>query len=124
MRTFFIFYDNAHLLYNKTMHDITIPDDKDDFATASIHQGHDQGPKEPSEMVKVKFSSFVQLVATHDFEGVLKDHGESEVIVSTNLLTDLANAHEEKEEGGSKLPVIFLVGIIIGIVATYVIIQF
>jgi hypothetical protein len=35
---------------------------------------HEAKAPEPAEKVKVKFANFVQLVATHDFEGVMKKH--------------------------------------------------
>lgn len=78
----------------------------------------------PGEKVKVKFEKFVQLVATHDFEGVMKHHADEDIILSTNLLTDLANAHEEQPNENKKLPIFLIVGIIIGVVLTYLIIRF
>ncbi|MEK7528665.1 MAG: hypothetical protein AAB592_02780 [Patescibacteria group bacterium] len=115
------------------MHDIKIPDSsmpgerrgnpagRGEFEVSEVH-GADDG--RPGESVKVKFGNFVQLVATHDVEEVLKKHENDDIVVSTNLLTDLANAHEEGDTHQSKLPVIFMIGIILGIVVTYVIIQF
>lgn len=79
---------------------------------------------EPGEKVKVKFDKFVQLVATHDFEEVMKRHADQDIILSTNLLTDLANAHEEEPRDAKKLPIFFIIGIIIGVVLTYLVIRF
>lgn len=76
------------------------------------------------DYVKVKFGKFVQLVASHDFEEVIKARGEEDVLVGSNLLTDLANAHEERSDETRKLPVMFLVGIILGIIITYLVMQF
>lgn len=112
------------------MHDIKIPDSgaaphgkKPDFETAPVSLAEAKN-QEPGERVKVKFDKFVQLVATHDFEDVMKRHGNEDVILSTNLLTDLANAHEEAPpESGRKLPIIFIIGIIIGVVLTYLVIR-
>lgn len=76
---------------------------------------------EPKEIVKVKFSKFVQLVANHDFDEVVKSNPDEEVILSSNLLTELAGAHDERE--GKKFPIIFLVGLAIGIVLTYILLN-
>lgn len=81
--------------------------------------------EELSSQVKVPFDKFVQLVATHDFESILDKHPNEEIVMSTSLLTDLANAHEEQEtEDQSKLPLFFVVGLAIGIVITYLLIKF
>lgn len=76
---------------------------------------------EPQSIVKVKFAKFVQLVANHDFDEVLKNNPEEEVILSSNLLTELAGAHDERE--GKKFPIIFLVGLAIGVVLTYILLN-
>lgn len=73
-----------------------------------------------SEKVKVRFDKFVQLVAMHDFEKVLDKSGDEEVTVSTNLLTDLANAHNGRED--RKISYVFVAGLIIGIVVTYLLV--
>lgn len=112
------------------MHDIKIPDGrgvgakKNDFEVT--HVGMDEGTKhEPGEKVKVKFEKFVQLVATHDFEEVMKQHAEDDIILNSNLLTDLASAHQEEEEKRDpKLPIFLIVGVIIGVVITYLILRF
>lgn len=77
-----------------------------------------------TQFVKVPFGKFVQLVATHDFEKVSEKHGNEEIVMSTVLLTELANAHEEVEENSSKVPLFFVVGLGIGIVITYLLIKF
>lgn len=108
------------------MHDIKIPDPhgkKPDFEITQVNAAEEK-EAEPGEKVKVKFEKFVQLVATHDFEEVMKRHAEEDIILSTNLLTDLANAHEEEQGQGKKLPIIFIIGIIIGVVLTYLVIRF
>lgn len=112
-----------------SMHDIKIPDPsgkKAGFDTMHVTPMSPQEVKapEPGDKVKVKFEKFVQLVATHDFEGVMKAHAQEDIIVNTNLLTDLANAHEEEPHEGKKLPIIFIVGIIIGVVLTYLMIRY
>lgn len=74
---------------------------------------------EPSDRVKVRFEKLVQLIATHNFQEVIKLHPEEDVILSTNLLADLANAHEEST-GEKKMPVILAVGVIIGVAIAYI----
>ncbi len=69
------------------------------------------------DRVKVKFDKFVNLIATHAYEEIFDKYNDEDVIVSTDLLADLANAHEEKQMG--KTPFLFLFGILLGIVATY-----
>lgn len=78
--------------------------------------------QEPGEKVKIKFANFVNLVASHDFQKVINKHSDEDIVVSTNLLADLANAHEDKEE--KKLPVIFAVGLIAGIILTYLLFRY
>lgn len=75
-----------------------------------------------SDRVKVKFDKFITLVATHTYENVLRKNADEDVIISTNLLTDLANAHEEPK-GDKKIVVIFAVGISIGIVLAWLILR-
>jgi hypothetical protein len=72
----------------------------------------------PKEIIKVKFGKFVQLVANRDFSDVLDAHADDELIMSSNLLTELAGAHDKREE--KKIPLVFLVGIVIGVVLTYI----
>lgn len=76
----------------------------------------------PSDRVKVKFDKFITLVATHTYEDILKKNADEDVIISTDLLTDLANAHEE-EKSSKKLPFLFAVGIILGVVITWLVMR-
>lgn len=100
------------------MQDITIPD-PEEHGTGLMPEA------EESDYVHVKFQKFVQLVASHNFEEVMKERGLDDILVPPNLLTDLANAHEESETGeGRKLPVMLLVGIILGIIVTYLVMAF
>lgn len=80
--------------------------------------------REPGEQVKVKFDKFVQLVATHNFEEVLKEHANEDIIMNSNLLMDLASAHEDDEpEDPKRQPMLIGVGVVIGIVLAYIAIQ-
>lgn len=76
---------------------------------------------EPKDLIKVKFEKFVQLVATRDFFPVLEKNRNEDVILSSNLLTELAGSVEEK--GEKKSPVIFLVGLALGVIITYLLIN-
>ena len=70
------------------------------------------------EKVKVSFDNFVNLVANHNYEEVIEKNKNEDVIVSSNLLADLANAHEQEEE--RRIPAIFIIGVVLGIVVTYI----
>jgi len=76
----------------------------------------------PRTKVKVKFDKFVNLVASHAYEEIFDKHIDDDIIISTDLLTDLANAHEEKSD--RKMPMIFLVGIILGVGLTWLLLKF
>ena len=77
---------------------------------------------EAVEKVKVSFDNFVNLVANHNYEEVVHKNKGEEVIVSSNLLADLANAHEQEEE--RRIPAIFIIGVVLGIVVTYILLTF
>lgn len=110
------------------MHDIKIPDPdarkKIDFEVKHMTPVEEKQTAGLSEKVKVKFENFVNLIATHDFEEVMKKYASEDVILSTNLFIDLANAHDEEAGRGKKTPIVFIVGIIIGIAITYLLIRF
>ncbi len=77
---------------------------------------------EASSKVKVSFNNFVNLVANHNYEEVVDKNKDEDVIVSSNLLADLANAHEQEEE--RRIPAIFIIGVVLGIVVTYILLTF
>ena len=79
--------------------------------------------KPPSDMVRVKFDKFIQLVATHTYEDILKRDSDEDVIVSTNLLTDLANAHDESSNVSKKLPIVLVAGIVLGVIITWLVLR-
>ncbi|MEK9133115.1 MAG: hypothetical protein AAB606_05430 [Patescibacteria group bacterium] len=109
------------------MHDIKIPDSsgkKSDFEITRV-ASEVKPHSEPSENVKVNFEKFVNLIAAHEFEDVMKRHADEDIILSTSLLMDLASSHpEEEEESGKKTPILIIVGIIIGVVLTYLLYRF
>lgn len=75
-------------------------------------------PQTAKDYIKVRFSSFVQLVSQYDITEVLEVNAEEDIIMSSNLLTELASSRDKKQENRS--PMIFLVGIAIGVVLTYI----
>lgn len=81
----------------------------------------EEAAMKPHDKVKVKFDKFVNLIATHAYEEIIEKHLDEDVIISTNLLTDLANAHEEKED--KKMPLVFIVGILLGVILTYFLVK-
>jgi hypothetical protein len=86
---------------------------------------HDDGEvaSGPASKVRVKFDKFITLVATHTYEDILRKNADEDVVISTNLLTDLANAHEENDSSSKKVPMLFVVGLFIGVVVTWLILR-
>lgn len=75
----------------------------------------------PNDKVKIKFDKFVNLIASHAYEDIVAKHSDDDVIISTDLLADIANAHDEEEtDSGHKVPLIFVIGIVLGIALTYI----
>jgi len=58
------------------------------------------------------------LIANHDMEDVVAANVNKEIIMDSNLLTELASSRDRREE--RKIPLVFLVGIAIGVVLTYI----
>ena len=46
--------------------------------------------------IAVRFPKFVQLIATHDFERIMIEYDREEVIITSDLLMDLANTPQEE----------------------------
>lgn len=76
------------------------------------------GEVAPKDVVKVNFSKFVQLVASHDFGQVVDANADEEITMSSNLLTELAGTQDKR--GERKILLVFLVGIAMGLVLTYI----
>ena len=75
-----------------------------------------------SDKVKVRFDKFVNLVATHTYEELFEKYHDEEIIMSTNLLADLANTQEDSEDG-KKMPLIFVFGILLGVAITWILLK-
>lgn len=101
-----------------------IEEEDEDEETPSILRESTIVTEEPkvTEKVKVKFSNFVQLVANHNYEEVINKNQDEDVIVSSDMLADLANAHEQEEE--RRIPAIFIIGVILGVVITYILLKY
>jgi len=67
--------------------------------------------------IKIKFEKFVNLVATHAYEDLFAKYKDEDVVVGADLLTDLANAHGDKDE--KSVSGIFIFGAIIGAIAVW-----
>lgn len=83
---------------------------------------HDREVLHAQDKVRVKFDKFVNLIATHAYQEIFDSHLDEDVIISTDLLADLANAHEEKDDT-KKVPMFFLVGIVLGVIVTWIILK-
>lgn len=77
---------------------------------------------EPGEKVRVSFAKFAHLVSRSDLEHVMDANPHAEVIIDTNLLAELATPSEEEEE--KKIPVIFSIGLVVGIILTYILFKY
>lgn len=114
--------------------DISLQEDEDSFVVRHIDGSSKDAEKiirestvvthDPpvAEKVKVKFQNFVQLAVNHNYEDIIEKNANEDVIVSSNLLADLANAHEKEEE--KRIPAIFIIGMVLGIVITYILLTF
>ena len=117
---------------SKQMRDVEVPSQEMGFRVNEIQDDHEDGDsveevmidREPGEQVRVKFDKFVQLVATHNFEEVLKNHADEDIIMNSNLLMDLASAHEDQEEDPKRQPMLIGIGVIIGVVIAYILLKF
>lgn len=75
-----------------------------------------------TDKVKVKFDKFVNLIVTHAYEDLFEKYHDEDIVMSTNLLADLANSYEEKDDG-KKIPLIFVFGILLGIAVTWILLR-
>jgi hypothetical protein len=111
------------------MDDIIIPDENEDEdeavpvafekqALEGSRGGHPSGLN-PSGYVKISFDRFVALVANHSFLETVERNKNEEVVLSTNLLTDLANAR--RYSPNTRMPLLIAGGIAVGILLGYLI---
>ena len=69
--------------------------------------------------VKMKFPNFAKLVATHSFEDILERNKDSDVVLSADLLADLANADLVDDEKKRRV-ILVLGGVALGILIALV----
>lgn len=70
------------------------------------------------EFIKVRFGTFVNLIANRELEEVFDANADQQIIMNSNLLTELAGSKDRRED--KKIPLVFVVGIAIGVVLTYI----
>lgn len=107
------------------MDDIYFPDEADGQEHALFDKKeltpepdlHPSGLK-ASQYVKISFDRFVTLVANHSFLEVVERNKNEDVVISTNLLTDLANARRGAPNTKSSLMIV--AGIVVGIFLGYI----
>ena len=97
-------------------------------APIAVHSGGDAGKSlndgshpsgvSASDYVKITFARFVALVGNHSFVEVIEKNGQEEVILSANLLTDLANS--KRFSPNTKGPLMVLGGVLAGILIGYI----
>lgn len=114
-------------LFIRPVNDKTVPsfdrtplEDSEDFELPALEAKSVSTPV-PGQHVKISFVKFVQLVANHSFVDVVDKNADEEVIVSGNLLTDLANSHDRSQE--RRMPLMFAAGLVIGIILTYLLVK-
>ncbi|MDX9970860.1 MAG: hypothetical protein RBS56_03045 [Candidatus Gracilibacteria bacterium] len=91
------------------------PVDLEDFSMGSVKS---------TNMVRVRFDKFITLLSKYDFESALSKFTTQEIIITTDLLADLANPPELEEvsEEPKKFPYMILVGgVIVGILISWLI---
>lgn len=98
---------------------------KSGFSIGSLRPTkEDEFAPRATDKVKVKFDKFITLVATHTYEDILKKNADEDVIISTNLLTDLANAHSDEGNGiVKKIPIIFVGGLVVGVIVAWLLMR-
>jgi|GEM_PF-1528210 len=75
-----------------------------------------------SDNVKVKFDKFVNLVVSKADAEMMEKYMDEDIIVGTNLLTELASTQKEDKES-KKVPIMFILGILIGCGLAYILLK-
>lgn len=71
--------------------------------------------------VLIKFPKFVHLIVMHNFESVMEKHEDQDIVITTDLLVDLANAHDDVE---ATLPWGYIIlGVMFGVVVAVFLMQ-
>jgi hypothetical protein len=105
------------------MDDMFIPDEADGeehealFEKREIEPENDQAVLQASGFIQITFDRFVTLVANHSFLEVVEKNKDQKVIISANLLTDLANARRYASHPKGTL--VAVAGVVMGILLGY-----
>ena len=75
-----------------------------------------------SHMVRIRFDKFVTLLSKYDFDDLINKFEDQDLIISTDLLADLANV-PAPEPDEKKPPYLFILGIVLGIIVTWVLVK-
>ena len=105
----------------------SIPDEKNENDGFEVHNIDEDTRQEvkaesPSSKITIKFGKFVELVAKHSFIDVVEKNADLDIIIDANLLADLANSDEDKENVYNKWILVGF-GLICGILITIFIIK-
>lgn len=104
----------------------SIPEEENEkkypFEVHSIDESEAEKLKGPVTQVKMNFGKFVELVARHSFIDIIEKNQDKEIIIDANLLTDLANSHDDKEEEYPKWALV-VVGLVLGAIVMYVVLK-
>jgi hypothetical protein len=73
----------------------------------------------PEKTIEINFQTFSELIKSSNSEKTITENSEETVIISANLLAKLASSNEESTN--NKLPIIFCIGIIIGLAFAWII---
>lgn len=97
-----------------------VPEESEEESSVAATTSNGVRP-EANDWIRIQFGRFVQLVANHGFLDIVDKNAEEEIIISSNLLTDLANANDRSRE--KRMPMIFIAGLVIGILLTYILVK-
>lgn len=105
------------------MDDMFIPDEADGDEQEALFEKKEIEPEradiagQASDFIQITFDRFVTLVANHSFLEVVEKNKDQKVIISANLLTDLANARRYTSHPKGTL--VAVGGIVLGVLLGY-----
>lgn len=65
--------------------------------------------------ILVKFPKFVQLIATHEFEDIIERHKNEDVVITSDLLVDLAGSAPIVDDSGDGRLSSLFIGLVMGV---------
>jgi hypothetical protein len=106
--------------------DIVIPDPEreEEFHQEPVYSVSMEDESKITDRVSISFKNFIDLLASHSYGKIVEndEYANSKMTVSSDLLSVLANAHETRNE--KKLPLIFSIGLIVGVIIAYLVIRY